>query len=160
MEVNGKVDGKLMNVVVNGAQLQCETNCDFSYSIEMIPATSPNGGNFKGYVTGYQTWSISVDGKLLLRSLGADFKTLVETAKRGERVFIRMGTLDGVELPYAIEGYAYVQNIALGAPSTDQTTWNVQFQGDGEFTTDWNEFAMIIDNNPAETAWDLVYNAN
>lgn len=149
-----------MAVSVNGAQLRCETNADFSYDIEMLPATNPNEGRWRSYIPGVQTWSVTVNGNLLLQSLGADFKTLVESARNGERLFIRFGSLDDITPKYAIEGYTYVRGLGLGAPSVGNASWTVTFQGDGAFNTDWDEFGLIIDNNPIEAAWPLIYDAN
>lgn len=160
MVINGRVKGRLINVSVNSAPLQCEVNSDFSYTIEMIPATNPNGGSWRSYVPGYQTWSINVDGHLLLQSLGADFKTLVESAKNKERLFVRFGSMEDVEPRYAIEGWCYITSLGLGAGTSDFASWNVSFQGDGEFNTDWDEFGLILDANPAPTEWPLIYDSN
>jgi len=160
MIVNDRVDGMLLNVSINGAPLRCETSADFSYTIEMLPATNPNQGRWRDFIPGVQTWSVSVNGHLLLRSLGADFKTLVASAKLGEKLFLRFGSLPGVTPKYAIEGWVLPSNLGLSAPSTDLASWAVTFQGCGAFETDWDEFGMILDNNPAPAEWPLIYDAN
>jgi len=160
MVVADRVKGMLLNVSINGAPLQCETSADFSYSIEMLPATNPNEGRWRNFIPGVQTWSVTVNGNLLLRSLGADFKTLVESAKSGEKLWLRFGTMQDVTPKYAIEGYVYPSSLALSAPVTELASWSVTFQGLGEFKTDWSEFGMVLDNNPAPAAWPLIYDAN
>jgi len=160
MVVNDRVEGKLLNVSIGGAPLRCEISSDFSYSIEMLPATNPNQGRWKDFIAGVQSWSVSVNGHLLLMSLGADFKTLVKSAKEGKKLFLRFGTLPEVTPKYAIEGWVLPNNLTLSAPSTELSSWSVTFQGCGEFETDWDEFGMILDNNPSNAAWPLIYDAN
>lgn len=160
MNISGRVDGMLMNVSIDGAPLQCETNADFSYTIEMLPATNPNEGRWRNFIPGIQTWTVTVNGHLLLRSLGADFKTLVESAKAGERLFLRFGSLPGITPRYAIEGYVHTSSLGLSAPTKGLSSWSVTFQGLGEFNTDWDEFGVTIDANPAPAAWPLIYDAN
>ena len=142
MNVNGRAEGMLLNVTVGGEPLQCETVADFSYSIEMLPATNPEEGRWRNFIPGVQTWSVTVNGHLLLESLGADFKTLVESARNGEKLLIRFGTLAGVTPEYAIEGYAYPSNLGLNAPTTGFAGWTVTFQGAGAFSTDWEAFGQ------------------
>lgn len=160
MLINGRTKGSLLNVSIDGLQLSCEVNSDFQYSIEMIPASAPTGGRGRSFVPGYSTWTVNVDGNLLLRSVGADFKTLMQSAQNNQRVFIRFGTMDGVEPKYAIEGWAWVNNMSISAPSNSLAGWNISFQGDGDFTTDWDEFGLIIDANPIEANWPTIYDAN
>ncbi len=160
MVVNDKVEGLLMNVTIDGAPLRCETNADFSYTIDLLPATNPNQGRWKDFIPGVQSWSISVNGLLLLRSLGADFKTLVESAKQGKKLHLRFGSLPNVTPSYAIEGFVLPTNLGLSAPSNDLTSWTITFQGCGEFATDWDAFGLVLDNNPSEAAWPLIYDSN
>lgn len=135
MNVTDRVEGMLINVTIGGQPLQCETEADFSYTIDMLPATNPNEGRWRSVIPGMQSWSVSVSGNLLLANLGADFKTLVESARNGERLYLRFGTVSGVTPAYGIEGYVYPSNLGMGASNTDLAAWTVTFQGDGAFQT-------------------------
>lgn len=143
MVVSDRVQGMLMGVSLGGVAVQCETEADFSYTIDMLPATNPSEGRWRRFIPGVQTWNVTVNGNLLLESLGADFKTLVESAKNGERLLLRFGTITGVEPAYGIEGYVYPSNLVLGATNTDLATWTVTFQGDGAFETTGDMFSAM-----------------
>lgn len=160
MTVNGQVDGLLMAVSVGGVALQCETNADFSYEIDMLPATNPNEGRWRSYIPGVQGWSLTVNGNLLLRSLGADFKTVVDASIAGHPFHIRFGSLEDVVPAWEVTGTAYLRTAGLSAPSAGKANWSLTFQGSGAFTTNWDEFGIIIDANPIEAEWPLIYDAN
>lgn len=160
MNVSGKIDGLLLSVSVAGAQLQCETNADFSYEIDMLPATNPDEGRWRKYLPGVQGWTLGVNGYMLLQSVGADFKTVIDGSTNGERFMLRFGSLNDVIPSWEVTGYAYLRNAGLGAPSVGKANWTLQFIGDGAFTTNWDEFGLIIDANPIEAEWPTIYDAN
>lgn len=160
MTVNGQVDGLLMSVQVNGANLRCETNADFTYDIDMLPATNPNEGRWRAFIPGVQSWSITVNGNFVLQSLGADYKTVVDASMRGESFLIRFGSMDDVVPAWEATGTAYLRSSGLGAPNVGKANWTLTFQGSGAFVTNWDEFGLVIDANPIAADWPTVFDSN
>lgn len=133
MVVTDRVQGILLGVSINGTQLNCETEAEFSYTIEMLPATNPQEARWRGTIPGVQSWDITVSGNLLLEAMGADFKTLLVSARAGERVRVGFGTIPGVSPAFGVEGYAYPSRLSLGGRNVDLALWSVTFQGDRAF---------------------------
>lgn len=148
MAVTGVFKGSLIGVHIDGLKVACETNSDFNYNIEMIPASSQTSGKFKEYVPGQIDWSLTVDANMLLTTAGAGVKTVLDAVISGSEVGLEFKTNDDITPYFRITGNGFPQTGGIVAPSDDLATWNVTFLGNGPFTVDNEEFWLIINAMP------------
>lgn len=154
----GTVRGALIGVRINGQFVSCETNCEFHVDVDMLPASPPASGRWKSVIPGLRNWTMTVDGNLLLASVGADVKTVLNAIITGELVELEFRTRTGIAPYLIIAGNGYPQSADITAASTGKAKWNVVFQGDGPFTTDFETFWLIINSMPIEADYPIIIN--
>lgn len=146
-----RIRGKLMGLTVGGKFIACETDSTMAFERDMLPASAITEGTWSRYLPGKKRWSMTVDGYLLRRSAGADFKTLYMSFFNDEEVTIKWRTREGVDQFLIFEGNAFVLNGTASAPSRGYANWNITFQGNGILNMDWEEFFTIINALPANS---------
>lgn len=152
----GTVRGALIGLRINGQYVSCETSCEFNFDVEMLPASAVTSGRWKEFIAGVRSWSMTVDGNLLLKTVGADIKTVLNAVLTGEMVELEFRTR-GVIAPFlVIAGQGLPQTGTISAPGVGRATWNVVFQGSGPFTVDVEEFWLIINAMPIEADYPIV----
>lgn len=145
----GNIQGKLIGLKMDGEFFKCETACTFSYEVEMLPCASVMSGQYQEAIPGKISWIMTVAGNLSLAPAQFnDFISITRKVQAKERVFLEMVTRNGISPYLSISGWAWPQNGGLDAQSTGLATWSNSFRGDGPFTTDWEEFAIIINAMP------------
>src|SRR5690606_2515455 len=156
---DGSIDAKLIGLKMNGQFFKCETGCTFNFEVEMLPASSIQSGYYEESIPGRINWSMTINGNLNLAfSPYNDFKSILDKVKARERVFIEMITRNGINPYFGISGYAWPQNGQWDAQVGSVSTYNTTFKGDGEFFTDYEQFALIINQMPASATYPDVFN--
>lgn len=145
----GTIAGKMMGITVGGIFISCETSCDFNCEVEMLPASAVTSGRWKEFIAGIRSWTMSVNMNLLLASAGADAKTLLNSVLTGEILALQFRTRSSISPYLIISGNAFVQTQSISAAFAGKATSIVTFQGTGPFTTDFEEFWLIINSMPA-----------
>lgn len=153
---DGKIKGRLMGVTSNGSFISCETNAELYFEKELIPASSIGSGKFKETIPGKRGWRITVDGNLLLRAMGADFKTLFQSWLDDEPLTVQFRTRPMVDQYLIFEGDAWVQSGSLMAPNRGLAGWNIALEGNGILNMDWEEFWAIINAMPPQADWPTI----
>lgn len=148
MAVTGSFKGSLIGLNINGAAVSCETNSEFNFNQQMIPAASTTSGRASEFVAGKYDWSLTVDGNMLLVTVGADIKTVLDAVLSGEQMALEWTTNAGITPFFKLTGNAYPQTGDIVAPSDDLATWSVTFIGNGPFAVDSEEFWLIINAQP------------
>lgn len=146
----GTIKGSLIGLEINGSFVSCETSCDFNFDIEMLPSSAVDSGRWKEFIAGIRSWSMSVNGNLLLATVGADVKTVLNAVMTGEEVNLRFRTRSIVSPYLIISGKALPMSGNITASSTGKANWTIQFQGTGPFECDFEEFWLIINAMPAD----------
>jgi len=128
--------GSLFGVYVGGVKVECEISADFSVDVEMLPASAIDSGRWVENIAGYRSWSLSVNGYMLLEAVAADGKSLLDAVLTGETLAIEFRTEPtSVDGTYIIAGNCLVQNFGVGSSSEDAVSWTVNLVGTGPFTT-------------------------
>lgn len=156
LDGQGRVKGSAMGITADGTFISCETNAEMYFETEMIPASSVTSGYFREKVMGKQDWRMIVDGNLLRRAMGADFKTLFMAWKNRQPLQIQFRTRPWVDQYLIFEGEAWVQQGSLLAPNRGLSTWNIVFEGNGVLNMNWEEFWLIINAMPPTADWPTI----
>lgn len=147
----GTIRGALIGLRINGNFVSCETACDFSFDVNMLAASTPDSGRWAGFIPGLRSWKMTVNMNLLLASVGADIKTVLQAVITGESVDLEFRTNMSISPHLIISGTAYPQTGGITAPGKGNATANVSFQGSGAFTCDFEQFWLIINAMPANS---------
>lgn len=153
----GGISGNLIGLKVNGAFVSCELSCDFNCDIEMIPSSNITSGRWKEFIQGVRSWSMSVNGALLLEAVPSDIKAIITTGlMRGIPMYIEFSTRVSSEIQMILSGASVLQNASITAPSSGGATWTAKFQGTGALTTVYHDFSLLIDAMPSEADYPIV----
>lgn len=144
-----KIPGKLMGIAVGYNFIACETECSLAFDSDMLAKDSTISGKWSEYIMGKRRWTMSVNGMLLKREAGADFKTLYRAFVNGDLLTIVLRTRDGVDQYLIWQGQAFVNSGSLTASNRGTAAWTITFQGNGPLNFDWEEFFTIINAMPA-----------
>lgn len=156
LEGIGKLKGSMMGIAVGGTFISCEINAEMYFEKELIPSSATGSGKFAESTPGKRRWRMSVDGNLLRRAMGADFKTLYRSWFNDELVQVEFRTRPFVDQYLIFRGNAWVQSGSALAPSTGLANWNIQLEGDGILNMDWEEFWAIINAMPPTANWPTI----
>lgn len=151
----GTVSGKLIGLTINGEFVSCETSCSFNFDVEMINTSPIDNGRWREVIPGVRSWSMSVDGNLLLRTVGADIKTVLNAVLTGEEVNLEFRTKGTISPSLVISGRAIPASGGISAPRT-KATWNIEFVGNGAFEVDVEEFWLLINNMPIDNDYQTI----
>lgn len=144
-----KIRGKLMGIAIGDKMIACETDSSMTFERDMLPVASVEDGRWSQSLPGKRRWTMTVDGHLLKRDVGADFKTLFRAFVNDEEIRVSWRTRQGVDQFLMFEGKAFIVSGMGSAPNKGYATWNIVFQGNGALNMDWEEFFTILNAMPA-----------
>lgn len=153
----GSLEGRLMGLKMDGKFFKCELGCSFNYDVEMLPCSSVESGYFKESIPGQISWSMSINDRFnLTLEPYTGFQDILSKVKSRERVYLELITRNGISPYFSISGWAWPQSGGLDAQNTGYAQTSTTFTGDGEFTVDWDAFALIINQMPAAAEYPLI----
>lgn len=113
----------------------CATGMTFNAPQEMIPATSVNGGNFKQFVSGMTSWTVSLEGILQnVNSGGYGTFDFLLAATRQTGVDIKLVYTDPDGIDRVLSGHAFIPNVSIRDNVADFALTSVELQGSGAYT--------------------------
>lgn len=146
-----KLAGSVMGVTVDGIFINCETDGSMQFEAEMLPTSSVLSGRWRSFRPGKKSWTITVNGHLLKREAGQDFKTLYDAFFDDREVIVQFRTRPSVDQFLIFEGKAFISMGNASAPNKGSSTWSMTFQGTGILNKNWEEFWAIINSMPASS---------
>lgn len=153
------VAGRLFGIKMNGAFVSCEISCEIVFDREMLPATAVDSGGWKEYINGLRGWSINVNGKLLLDAVGADIKTLLQTAYFSDLpLYVQFATRPSVTEQLVFSGNALLPSANISAGASGTANWTATLQGNGKLNHNLQDFLLLIDAMPAEADYPTIVN--
>lgn len=153
---SGTIPSRLIGLKMDGKFFKCETGCSFNYDVQMLPASSVESGYFEESIPGKISWSMTVNGNLNLAIQPYnDFISILDKVRSRERVYLEMLTRSGISPFFSISGWAWPQSGNWDA-NDGISGWGNTFKGDGEFFTDMEQFALIINQMPAAADKPLI----
>lgn len=129
------ISGRLIGIKVGSTFIPCETGCSFDAGSERLPTSNSTNGNFKTSIAGYRSWSVGVNGNLVINSSESGAMKLLDALKNGTNVTLTMTFIQTSTTVFTITGTASPINISINVPSVGVVTWSGTFEGNGAFTT-------------------------
>lgn len=126
--------GRIIGIKIGSTFVPCETSCNFTANSETIPTSNSANGNFKTSIAGYRSWSVTVNGNLIISNNEAGAIKLVEAIKNGSNLSLIMTFIKSSMGTFKIEGNVRPTSVSIDAPSVGFATWNGTFEGNGEYT--------------------------
>lgn len=157
------IAGKLIGFQVDGTYTPCETSCSMNLANEQLDASSESNGNWRYSIEGYKSWSMSVSGKLVIRALNSSFNRIFVKNLLPNQVYdVFMGTIPTFDQPEIIvRGKARITTLDWNANLDSVSDYTIQFVGLGApEEVSFEEFALIINANPAYADKDIIVNMN
>lgn len=154
------VAGRLLGLIINGAFVSCETACTFNFDTDMIAASAVDSGRWKQWVQGIRSWGVTVNGNLLLESVGSDIKTIIQSGfLQGMTFYLQFSTRPGATTELVFSGAGLVKGGQISAPATGVATWSVTFNGTGALTANYRDYDLLIDAMPAFEDYPIIVNS-
>lgn len=151
------IAGSLIGLIVNGAFVSCETQCQINFNQNMIPSSAIDSGGWAEFVAGLRSWSISVNGNLLLEAVGSDIKALIQTGFINQLpMFAQFSTRPSSDVQLQFSGAVLFNTGSILAASTGVANWNATLQGTGKLNATYNNFSLLIDAMPSEADYPII----
>ena len=123
-EISG-VDTKIANL----------TSTDFELTKDTIDATNKDGNNYKEFLVGLSSWTMSAEG--IFEEDGSTTnhspKDLLDDIIAGQEITVVMGNADETG-DLKLSGSAVLTNFSWNAPVNDVSTFSCTLQGSGTLT--------------------------
>lgn len=151
------ISGSLIGLMINGAFVSCETQCQLNLNQVMIPSSAIDSGGWAEFVAGLRNWTISVNANLLLESVGSDIKAMIQTGYINQfPMFAQFKTQPSVDIQMSFSGAVLFSQASISAASTGVANWTAILQGNGELTADYQDFALLINALPSEADYPII----
>lgn len=151
------IAGSLIGLIVNGAFVSCETQCQINFNQAMLPSSAVDSGGWAEFIAGLRSWTISVNGNLLLESVGSDIKALIQTGYINQLpMFAQFSTRPSSDIQLVFSGAVLFNMGSITAASTGVANWTCLLQGVGALTTTYNDFPLLINSMPSEADYPII----
>lgn len=151
------VAGSIIGLKVNGSFISCEVSCTFNFTIDLLDSSAIDSGRWKEFIQGIRSWTMTVNGNLLLQAVPSDIKAIITTGlMQGLPVFVEFSTRPSSEIQMILSGAALLQSGSINGPASGSANWTCQFQGTGALKTTFNDYDLLIDALPAESPYPII----
>lgn len=149
--------GNLIGLIINGAFVSCETSCSINFNQNMIPSSAVDSGGWAEFVAGLRSWTISVNGNLLLEVVGNDIKSLIQTGYINQLpMYAQFSTRPSSDIQLQFSGTVLFSTASITAASTGVANWTATLQGTGKLTPTYQDFPLLIDSMPSEADYPII----
>ena len=110
------------------------TSTDFELTKDTIDATNKDGGNYKEFLVGLSSWTMSAEGIFEEDDSTTNFspKDLLDDIIAGEEITVVMTSNESGDIK--LSGSAVMTSFAWNAPVNDVSTFSCSLQGSGSLT--------------------------
>lgn len=151
------IAGNLIGLMINGAFISCETSCQINFNQVMIPSSAIDSGGWAEFVAGLRSWTIAVNGNLLLEAVPSDIKAIIQTGFINQYpMFANFSTSPSEDIQLSFSGAVLFSQGSISAASTGNANWTATLQGVGALTATYQDFALLIDAMPAAQDYPLI----
>lgn len=151
------ISGSLIGLIINGAFVECETSCQINFNQDMLPSSAIDSGGWKEFINGIRSWTISVNGNLLLEAVGSDIKALIQTGFINQLpMFAQFSTRPSSDIQLQFSGACLFNTASITAASTGAANWTANLQGTGMLTAAYQDFSLLIDAMPSFADYPIV----
>lgn len=151
------IAGNLIGLMINGAFVSCETSAQINFNQVMIPSSAIDSGGWVEFVAGLRSWTIAVNGNLLLEAVPSDIKAIIQTGFINQYpMFANFSTSPSEDIQLSFSGAVLFSQGSISAASTGIANWTATLQGVGALTAMYQDFALLIDAMPAAQDYRLI----
>ncbi len=151
------IAGNLIGLMINGAFISCETSCQINFNQVMIPSSAIDSGGWSESVAGLRSWTIAVNGNLLLEAVPSDIKAIIQTGFINQYpMFANFSTSPSEDIQLSFSGAVLFSQASISAASTGVANWTCTLNGTGKLTASYQDFSLLIDAMPSEALWPIV----
>lgn len=151
------ISGNLIGLSINGVFISCELSSQINLTTDMLPSSAIDSGGWKEFVQGIRGWTISVNGNLLLESVGSDIKALITTGYINQLpMFAEFKTFPSNSIQVSFSGAVLFNQASISAANTGVANWSCTLQGTGQLTTSYEDLGLLIDAMPAEADYPII----
>ena len=151
------IAGSFIGLMVNGAFVSCETACQINFNQVMIPSSAIDSGGWAEFVAGLRSWTIAVNGNLLLEAVGSDIKAMIQTGYINQYpMFAKFSTYPSEDIQLSFSGAVLFSQASISAASTGAANWSCTLNGTGLLKADYQDFPLLIDAMPSEADYPII----
>lgn len=151
------IAGNLIGLMINGAFISCETSAQINFNQAMLPSSAIDSGSWQEYVAGIRSWTISVNGNLLLEAVPSDIKAMITTGYINRfPMFAEFSTTPFADIQMSFRGAVLFNQGSISASNTGPANWTTTLQGIGALETDYIDLALLIDSMPSAADYPII----
>lgn len=151
------ISGSFIGLMINGAFVSCETQCQINFNQEMLPASAYDSGGWAEFIAGLRSWTVSVNGNFLLESVANDLKALITTGYINQLpMYAQFKTYPSTDIQVGFSGAVLFNSASLTAAASGVSTWTATLQGTGSLKTDYLDMSLLINAMPAEALYPII----
>lgn len=151
------ISGSFIGLMINGAFVSCETQCQINFNQEMLPASAYDSGGWSEFIYGLRDWDVSVNGNFLLESAPSDIKTLIQTGFINQLpMYCQFRTNPSTEIQLDLSGAVLFNSGSITAAAQGLANWTAKLKGTGKLTADYTDLALLIDAMPSYADYPLI----
>lgn len=130
-KTSGVLDGTIWGLYSGANLLGLGTSCSLSLNTDLRDISNKDTAGWKKVLAGQKTWTMSGE-HLAAFSETYNYTYLLNLQLNGTALTLAMKT--NVATNWYMSGTAYITSIQVSAPNAQNTTFSIQFQGDGALT--------------------------
>ena len=151
------ISGNLIGLIINGSFIGCETSCQINFNQAMIPSSAVDSGGWAEFINGLRSWTISVNGNLLLEAVPSDIKAMITTGFINQLpMFAEFSTYPSSDIKVSFSGAVLFNQASITAATNGAANWTALLQGTGTLKTTYQDFPLLIDAMPAEADYAII----
>lgn len=152
--------GELYGVRIGGYYLPCEIDCEITITTDMIEKSGSHGGRYKHFRAGYINWTISANARLVLGLLQSSSNALLEAQRNGLELEVFISARSSNTNTFDIGGTVIISSQQLSFGNRGFANHSITMQGTGGLGLTYEEIMLIINSNPIQAEYPLIYNQN
>ena len=129
MATTGIINGTSILVYVGSTALMHSTSGTLTLNMDTRDATTKESGGWKDILEAGRNWTMEAEGLYALDSSNKDWQDLFSSMNARTTVSLEFKTSDAADTYYS--GTAYITSISQEAPTEDNVSYSVSFEGTG-----------------------------
>lgn len=152
--------GELYGIRVNGDFIPCELDCEITITSELVGKSGSQHGKYRRYRYGYISWSISCNARAVVGLLNSSSQNLILSQLDQIELEVYISARQSNIRTFDIGGMVLIETQQLTFPNTGYANHSISMKGNGELNLTAEELDFIINANPIQTAWPIIYDSN
>lgn len=152
--------GILYGIRVGTDFIPCEISCELSINRDIINKSGSHAGKYRSYRYGYIDWGMTCESKAVISLLQSSTNNLINAQLTGVDMEVFISARQSNVQEFVIGGNVLIPSQVLNFSNTGYASHNITFKGTGLLYNSMSGESIIINNNPADADYPLIYNQN